>query len=108
MIKRTEYHARMRLGFVMISILAAAGVILGAETGESAGHGAAEPPAELLSVESLIALLTLTGLEIVLGIDNVIFIAILSGKLPKEKRGKAQKLGIAMAVGTRILLLLCL
>ena len=53
-----------------------------------------------------IALLTLTLLEIVLGIDNVIFISILSGKLPIEQRDKARKLGLTLALVTRILLLL--
>jgi predicted tellurium resistance membrane protein TerC len=55
--------------------------------------------------ESLIALLTLTVLEIVLGIDNIIFISILSGKLPKEQQDKARLLGLALAMITRILLL---
>ncbi len=60
----------------------------------------------LFSWNSLIALATLATLEIVLGIDNVIFIAILTGKLPPEKRVFAQRLGIGLAVGMRILLLL--
>jgi predicted tellurium resistance membrane protein TerC len=51
-------------------------------------------------------LLTLTLLEIVLGIDNIIFISILSGKLPPSEQGKARKLGLAGAFVTRILLLL--
>ena len=55
--------------------------------------------------QSLIALLTLTILEIVLGIDNIIFISILSGKLPKEKQKKARLLGLSLAMITRILLL---
>nr|MCU0406073.1 TerC family protein [Ignavibacteriaceae bacterium] len=55
--------------------------------------------------ESLIALLTLTVLEIVLGIDNIIFISILSGKLPKEQQSKARLTGLALAMITRILLL---
>lgn len=55
--------------------------------------------------ESLIALLTLTVLEIVLGIDNIIFISILSGKLPKEKQDKARLTGLALAMISRILLL---
>ena len=45
---------------------------------------------DLFTVQSLVALLTLTALEIVLGIDNVIFIAILSGKLPIEQHPKAR------------------
>ena len=52
-----------------------------------------------------ISLLTLTLLEIVLGIDNVIFISILAGKLPPEQQEKARKLGLALALITRILLL---
>lgn len=55
--------------------------------------------------ESLIALLTLTVLEIVLGIDNIIFISILSGKLPKEQQNKARITGLALAMISRILLL---
>lgn len=52
-----------------------------------------------------IALVTLTFLEIVLGIDNIIFISILSTKLPKEQQSKARKTGLALALITRILLL---
>ena len=55
--------------------------------------------------ESLIALLTLTVLEIVLGIDNIIFISILSGKLPKEQQNRARLTGLALAMISRILLL---
>ncbi len=55
-----------------------------------------------------IALLTLTVLEIVLGIDNIIFISILSGKLPQDQQKKARTLGLAMAMLMRILLLLSL
>lgn len=55
--------------------------------------------------ESLIALLTLTVLEIVLGIDNIIFISILSGKLPKVQQNKARITGLALAMISRILLL---
>ena len=55
--------------------------------------------------ESLIALLTLTVLEIVLGIDNIIFISILSGKLPKEQQNRARLTGLSLAMITRILLL---
>lgn len=52
-----------------------------------------------------IALITLTVLEIVLGIDNIIFISILSGKLPKSKQARARNLGLLLAMLTRILLL---
>jgi predicted tellurium resistance membrane protein TerC len=55
-----------------------------------------------------VALATLTGLEIILGIDNIIFIAILVGRLPQEKRQKARILGLSLAMGTRIVLLLSL
>ncbi len=60
---------------------------------------------ELLTVNSLMALLTLAALEIVLGIDNVVFIAILSGKLPPAHRQKARVTGLALAAVGRILLL---
>jgi predicted tellurium resistance membrane protein TerC len=53
-----------------------------------------------------IGLLTLTVLEIVLGVDNIIFISILAGKLPPEQRSKARKLGLMGAFVSRILLLL--
>jgi predicted tellurium resistance membrane protein TerC len=52
-----------------------------------------------------ISLLTLTALEIVLGIDNIIFISILAGKLPKEQQAKARQLGLSLALITRLLLL---
>jgi predicted tellurium resistance membrane protein TerC len=52
-----------------------------------------------------ISLVTLTALEIVLGIDNVIFISILAGKLPKEQQDKARKLGLSLALITRVILL---
>jgi predicted tellurium resistance membrane protein TerC len=55
-----------------------------------------------------ISLLTLTALEIVLGIDNVIFISILAGKLPEDQQARARKLGLSLALITRVLLLLSL
>ncbi len=55
-----------------------------------------------------IALLTLTVLEIVLGIDNIVFISILAGKLPAEQQKKARRMGLALALITRVLLLLSL
>lgn len=60
------------------------------------------------SPEAWLGLLTLIILEIVLGIDNIIFISILSGKLPQEQRAKARQLGLMLALGTRLLLLLSL
>jgi predicted tellurium resistance membrane protein TerC len=61
---------------------------------------------DLMNPDIWIALVTLTVLEVVLGIDNVVFISILAGKLPKEQRAKARKLGLSLALVTRILLLL--
>ncbi|HIE25180.1 MAG TPA: TerC family protein [Anaerolineales bacterium] len=55
-----------------------------------------------------IALFTLTALEIVLGIDNIIFISILSNKLPDAQQDKARRVGLLVALGTRILLLISL
>lgn len=60
----------------------------------------------LSNPESWIALLTLTLLEIVLGIDNIVFISILAGRLPHEKRDKARVVGLLLAMVMRILLLL--
>jgi len=62
----------------------------------------------LSSPEAWIALATLTILEIVLGIDNIVFISILADKVEKAKRAKARQLGLLLAMGTRILLLLSL
>jgi predicted tellurium resistance membrane protein TerC len=58
--------------------------------------------------EAWIAFVTLVTLELVLGVDNVIFISILAGKLPQDQQSRARSVGIAMAVITRILLLLSL
>jgi predicted tellurium resistance membrane protein TerC len=58
--------------------------------------------------EAWIALVTLTVLEIVLGIDNIIFISILSGKLPPHQQGKARTIGLALAMLMRIALLISL
>jgi predicted tellurium resistance membrane protein TerC len=62
----------------------------------------------LASPEAWIALLTLTGLEIVLGVDNIIFISILVGRLPPEQRQRARVLGLGLAMVTRIALLMSL
>src|SRR6478672_2855585 len=53
-----------------------------------------------------VALATLTALEIVLGVDNIIFISVLVGRLPEARRDSARRLGLGLAMGTRILLLL--
>jgi predicted tellurium resistance membrane protein TerC len=58
------------------------------------------------TAEGWIALLTLTVLEIVLGIDNIVFISILAGKLPKHQRDRARKVGLSLAMVIRILLLM--
>ncbi|MEO6185547.1 MAG: TerC family protein, partial [Steroidobacteraceae bacterium] len=54
---------------------------------------------------SWVALLTLSALEIVLGIDNIIFISILVGRLPEAQRPRARVVGLSLAMGTRIALL---
>jgi predicted tellurium resistance membrane protein TerC len=62
----------------------------------------------LFSTEIWVALLTLATLEIVLGIDNLVFISIAVSKLPPEQRPRARKIGLALACVTRIMLLLSL
>ena len=62
----------------------------------------------LLSLESLVALLTLTAMEIVLGIDNIVFLAILTSRLPQEQQSKARRIGLFLAMFMRIGLLLLL
>ncbi len=57
------------------------------------------------SPEAWVALLTLTVLEIVLGIDNIIFVAILADRVREEVRARARRVGLAIAIGTRIVLL---
>ena len=61
--------------------------------------------AEFFTPENMIALLTLTSLEIVLGIDNIVFIAILTSRLPPEQRPKIRRIGLGLAMIQRILLL---
>src|ERR1044072_4070696 len=60
----------------------------------------------LFTPAALLALVTLTFLEIVLGVDNVIFISILSGKLPREQQARARRTGLLAALVMRLLLLL--
>lgn len=60
----------------------------------------------LLTFDGIISLLTLVILEIVLGIDNIIFISIFTGKLPAQQQGKARNVGIGLALIVRILLLM--
>ena len=58
--------------------------------------------------EHLIPLLALTAMEIVLGIDNIVFISILTGKLPAKQQKAGRNIGLALALGTRLLLLFAL
>jgi predicted tellurium resistance membrane protein TerC len=62
----------------------------------------------LFNAQSLVALATLTALEIVLGIDNIVFISILASRLPHRERNKARLFGLALAMLSRIALLLSL
>jgi len=62
----------------------------------------------LLTADGLIALVTLTAMEIVLGIDNVVFLAILVGRLPVDQQPLARRLGLSLALGIRIGLLLAI
>jgi len=62
----------------------------------------------LFTFSGVVALITLTFLEIVLGVDNVIFISILSSKLPLAQQSRARRMGLLAAMGMRILLLLCI
>lgn len=62
---------------------------------------------ELFTIDNAIALVTLSALEIVLGIDNVVYIAILCERLPPERRELARRWGLGLAMGIRIGLLLC-
>ena len=59
----------------------------------------------LAQPEVWFAFLTLTALEIVLGVDNIVFIAILAGRLPHDQRAAARQIGLAVALGTRLALL---
>ncbi|MCX6067373.1 MAG: TerC family protein, partial [Chloroflexi bacterium] len=63
---------------------------------------------QFFTTENAIALLTLTVLEIVLGIDNIVFISILADRLPREQQARGRQAGLALAMVTRILLLLSL
>ena len=62
----------------------------------------------LMNPEVWASLVTLTALEIVLGIDNLVFIAILAGRLPPERQNSARRLGLALALISRLALLACI
>ncbi len=73
---------------------------------DALGCGFSAPAMEWLSDPAAwVSLLTLTVLEIVLGVDNIIFISILAGKLPPEQQAKARTIGLSLALITRVLLL---
>ena len=61
-----------------------------------------------LTTDGLIALVTLSLMEIVLGVDNLVFIAILTGRLPPDRQPLGRRLGLGLALGTRIALLLAI
>jgi len=61
-----------------------------------------------MNADAIVALITLTVLEVVLGIDNVIFISILAGKLPADQQARARSVGLMVAMVSRILLLMSL
>jgi predicted tellurium resistance membrane protein TerC len=62
----------------------------------------------MIPTDWILPLITLTAMEIVLGIDNIIFIAIVVGRLPVHQRARARQLGLTLALGTRLLLLFSL
>lgn len=62
----------------------------------------------MFTAEGLFALATLTLMEVVLGIDNLVFLTILAGKVPPEERRRVRMLGLGLAVGMRVALLLCI
>ena len=97
----------------MLALVATTVAVVSSVVVAAAAPGA--PPAaggvgieNLFSAQAVIALLTLSALEIVLGIDNIVFISILVGKLPADQQDKARKIGLGLAMGMRILLLLAI
>src|SRR6185436_1203402 len=64
--------------------------------------------AELFTAENLVSLISLAAMEIVLGIDNIVFLAILSQRLPAEQQKKARRLGLSLALVMRLALLFTL
>ena len=88
------------------SLLSALPPLVALASPEAATAAGAPVVHDLFSVQSAISLATLAALEIVLGIDNIVFIAILSSRLPYAQQASARRLGISAAVVTRVLLLL--
>jgi predicted tellurium resistance membrane protein TerC len=93
---------------LLATISTLAVTLAAATTQAGGGHGAAEGITNLFSAKAAIALVTLTILEIVLGIDNIIFISVLADKLPKEQQNKARLVGLSLAMIMRVGLLLCI
>ncbi|MEM7675029.1 MAG: TerC family protein [Myxococcota bacterium] len=93
------------LWVLLLASVAEAG---GGASAEVAGGGAfqAEAWQAVLTFPGLTALLTLAGLEIVLGIDNIVFITVLTARLPESVRPRARRLGLVAAMASRIVLLL--
>jgi predicted tellurium resistance membrane protein TerC len=83
-------------------------IVLASTGADVVGGGVGSSGAGLLSVESLLALLTLTMLEIVLGIDNIVFLAILTGRVEPAKQDRVRIIGLLLAMVMRILLLLAI
>jgi len=78
------------------------------QTTPDEGAESGVPEGSLLTIDNLVALITLTALEVVLGIDNIVFISIIAGKLAPADQGKARKTGLVLAMVMRIALLLSL
>jgi predicted tellurium resistance membrane protein TerC len=81
--------------------------VLAASSAAAGGHeaGAGQGITNLLSLQAFIALVTLAVLEIVLGIDNIIFISVLADKLPLEQQNRARRMGLMLAMVMRVALL---
>jgi predicted tellurium resistance membrane protein TerC len=88
----------------MVDLFSASFDFLAAADAHAAGAGITS----FWSTQALIALVTLTLLEVVLGIDNIIFISVLADKLPLEQQAKARTLGLSLAMIMRVVLLLCI
>jgi predicted tellurium resistance membrane protein TerC len=95
-----DHHFR---GTANIDRLVVGGVEYIRDRVRSLKHIRARPPSIFSGI--VIPLVTLTAMEIVLGIDNIIFLAIVAGKLPPHQQPKARRLGLIAALGTRLLLL---
>lgn len=98
-----------RRAALVVLLVACPLVAAGSETSAPVAGGgvfSAEAWAAVLTSSGLAALVTLTGLEIVLGIDNIVFISVLTARLPEAKRPRVRRWGLVAAMVSRILLLL--